>query len=354
MQRMLVIVAVVILVTVSLGVGSLGAHWPFWQRAWQWHASTTGWPATTTGATAVVHGGAPSLALQYHDEPQLGDVAATGTTHALLRAHVNGEVEAWFAAGYAPRSQVDWRGISSLLLVPLYAQLAGENPGLLDKPAGSMLQVWREDRRGAITPRQFFWQLSGMPEGKWRPLNPFNTRAQLLAGPDFARAALRWQPVWPPGSHFEESAVNAQLLALMAASLDGKSFASLLEQRLWSRAATSDAIAMLDHRRGDMAAHCCVRATIDDWLRLALFIAADGDLGGEKLWEPGFLPEMTAASPVHESQGLGFQLSQSDSGNLTMGIATSGRQLLVAPASGTVLLWVGEGEPPPRLSQLLP
>src|SRR5690606_38850018 len=131
-------------------------------------------------------------------------------------------------------------------------------------------------RRGAITPRQLFWQLSGMPAGDFEPLNPFNTRAQLVAGPDFSRAAMRWQPVWPPGSHFEQSAVNAQLLALVAARLQGATFASLLEERLWSRVAAADATVMLDHRRGDMAAHCCVRASIGDWLRLALALAADG------------------------------------------------------------------------------
>ena len=109
------------------------------------------------------------------------------------------------------------------------------------------------------------------------PLNPFSSRAQLAAGPDFSRAAMRWQPVWPPGSHFEESPVNAQLLALVAARLEGVTFAS--------RVAEAPVVARRGRRRlgdagssraGDMAAHCCLRASIGDWLRLALVLAADG------------------------------------------------------------------------------
>jgi len=352
MQRTLVIVALIILVTASLGVGSLAAHWPFWQRGWQWHASATGWPATIAGNRQVLVAGESPLALQIRDEPGFEVVAATGSTQALLRAYGDGRVDAWFAPGVDAGLLVDWRGLSSVVLAPLYAQFVGERPDLLDTPSGAWLPAWSDDRRGAITPRQFFWQLSGMPAREFQPLNPFNSRAQLAAGPDFSRAALRWRPEWPPGSHFEESPVNAQLLALIAASFEGAPFSAVLQKRLWSRIAADEAHVMLDHRRGDVAAHCCLRASIGDWLRLALLLAADGRIGGQELWPPGLLAQLTTASPVHEGYALGFQLPDSESQVL---VATStGRQLMIAPRAGAALLWVGEGDPPPGLARLLP
>jgi len=351
---MLVIVAVTILVTVSLGVGSLAAHWPFWQRAWQWHVSPTGWPESIEGIEQVLHGGDTALVLKVQSHADLAAVANASPTQALLRAHSDGSVDAWFAPGTALQSLVDWRGLSSVVLAPLYAQLLGEHPDLLDTPAGAWLSVWNGDRRGLITPRQLFWQLSGMPEGKFNPLNPFNARAQLAAGPDFGRAALRWQPVWPPGSHFEESPVNAQLLALLAARVDGVPFISVLQNRLWSRIAAGDAYAMLDHRRGDMAAHCCMRAGIGDWLRLGLVLAADGRSGGAQVWPPGFLAQLVAASPVHEGYGLGFQLLEPRPGQQLLVATSAGRQLLISPRTGAVLLWVGAGTPSPELARLLP
>lgn len=354
MQRMLVMVSVTMLVTTSLGVGSLAAHWPFWQRAWQWHASSTGWPEEIKGVTQILKGGESALALKFHDDPGLAAAASTGVTRALLRARGDGRVDAWFAPGLDAHTLLDWRGLSALVLAPLYAQLVDEHPDLLDTPSGAWLPAWSEDRRGAITPRQFFWQLSGMPAGNSAPLNPFNTRAQLSAGPDFTRAALRWQPEWPPGSHFEESPVNAQLLAVLASRIEGAPFIQVLQDRLWSRIAAADAHAMLDHRRGDMAAHCCMRASIGDWLRLALLLAADGRSGGQQLWSPGLLSGLLATSPVHEGYGLGFQLQEAALEQQLLVAASAGRHLVIAPHAGAAILWVGEGLPPPGLARLLP
>jgi CubicO group peptidase (beta-lactamase class C family) len=355
MQRVLVMVGLFFLVTASLGAGVLAAHWPFWQRAWQWHVATTGWPATIDGAAQVVHGGSSALALDIRADADLATVAATASTQALLLARRDGGVKAWFAPGVDAQSMVDGRGLTAVVLAPLFAQLSAGHAGLLDRPVGAWLAEWRkEDRRGPITPRQLFWQLSGMPAGDFTPLNPFNTRAQLSAGPDFTRAALRWQPDWPPGSHFEESPVNAQLLALVAARIDGVPYTEVLQQRLWSRVAAGDALAMLDHRDGDMAAHCCLRASLGDWLRLALLLAADGRHGGTPLWPPGFLAQLATDSAVHEDYGLGFRLLSPHAEQQLLVAATAGRRLMIAPHSAAALLWIGEGEPPPGLARLLP
>jgi Beta-lactamase len=354
MQRVLVIVAVIVLVTASLGVGVLAAHWPFWQRAWQWHVASDGWPAAIDGAVRVLHGSDAALVLDVRADADVARVAAAGSTTALLRAGMDGRVAAWFAPGQDMQSVVDGRGLTAVVLAPIYAQLAGAHPDLFDSPVGAWLAEWSEDRRGAITPRQLFWQLSGMPAGDFSPLNPFSSRAQLASGPDFARAALHLQPVWPPGSHFEESPANAQLLAVVAARIDGASFGDVLQKRLWSRVAARDALAMLDHRGGDVAAHCCLRASVGDWLRLALLLAVDGRNGAAALWPPGFAAELTRASPVHEGYGLGFRLLAPRPDRQLLVAASPGRELIIAPGSATALLWIGAGAPPPGLAQLLP
>ncbi|MEJ0098919.1 MAG: serine hydrolase [Pseudomonadota bacterium] len=352
MQRVVLILAVTVLVTGSLGAGVLAAHWPFWQRAWQWHVAPTGWPSSMPGAVQVLHGGAGARVLDVHVDEGLA-AAIPANTQALLRAHADGRVDAWFAPGQDIHSLVDGRDLSALVLTPLFLQLASEHQGLLDAPLGAWLPQWKEDRRGPITPRQLFWQISGLPARHFTPLNPFRARAQLASGPDFAYAALRWKPVWPPGSHFEASPVNAQLLALTAAAVAGTPFKSLLQEKLWTKVAVADAYAMLDHRGGDIAAHCCLRASLGDWLRLGLLLAADGRGDGARLWPAGSLGEKLAASPIHPGQGLGFDLLPRSGGQLLVATGT-GRQLLIDPATATVLLWVGEGAPPPGLARLLP
>ncbi len=178
MQRVVLILAVTVLVIGSLGAGILAAHWPFWQRAWQWHVAPTGWPVRIPGAVQVLHGGERALALDVRTDADIMAAASPGT-QALLRAHSDGHVDAWFAPGTDVNSLVDGRGLTAVVLAPLFAQLASEQPGLLDTPAGAWLPQWKEDRRGPITPRQLFWQLSGLPARSFTPLDPFSARAQL-------------------------------------------------------------------------------------------------------------------------------------------------------------------------------
>jgi CubicO group peptidase (beta-lactamase class C family) len=353
MQRALVMLVVFLLVLVSLGIGVVSAHWPFWHRAWQWQVAANGWPTELPGATRVLQGGDAALPLKVREDASLAAVAATASTQALLVAGANGEVQAWFAPGMDAASAVDGRGLTALLLTPLFAQLVNERAGLLDQPVGALLPEWRADTRGAITARQLFWQLSGMPAKRLVPLNPFNARAQLAAGPDFSRTALGWKTNWPAGSHFEESPVNAQLLAMVVAAAQGAPFVDGV-QRLWSQFAADEAKVMLDHRGGEAAAHCCLRASLADWARLGLLIAGNGRGRDGLLWQPGFLDQAATPSPVHEGYGLGFGVRSLSGGHKLLTASSPGRQLLLAPHAGIAVLWVGEGAAPAGLDSLLP
>lgn len=351
MQRLLVTLTVTVLVAVSLGVGALAANWPFWRRAWQWHAAAGGWPAQLVGPQQRVRGGQAALPLTFQQDETLAGVAATASTQLLLQASADGQVRAFFGPGWDEAAAVDGRDLSPLVLAPLLAVLAEQAPGLLDAPIGARLAAWRDSPRGLITSRQLFWQLSGLPAAAGQWLNPFAAAAQLHAGPDFTRAALHWRATYPPGTHFEVSPVNAQLLAMVAGQAGGAPYAQVLEQRLWSRFAADEAWLLLDHRRGAAAAHCCLRASVGDWLRLGLLLAADGRSGEARLWEPGFLAELFRESPVHSGFGLGFEVLGSPRRLLAAGSA--GRRLVIDPDGHAVLLWVGEGQPPGGMEQLL-
>lgn len=352
MQRVLLILTVIVVVAASLGVGALAAHWPFWHRAWQWQQAPDEWPEVLAGPVRVLRAAANVGPLELNPDAGLEAIAASTTTQVLARATPDG-IGVWFAPGHDQETMVDGRGLTAVLLPPLFAILEMRHPGMLDAPVGHFVEEWSQDQRGAITPRQFLWQLSGLPAGDFNPLNPFSARAQLASGPDFTRAALRWRLVWPPGSHFEESPVNAQLLALVAARAEQTGFAELVEQLLWTQAAGSPARMILDHRRGHAAAHCCFTASVADWLRLAALLANDGAHGGGQLWEPGFLEQMATASPVNEGHGLGFALRTRPDGEPLLVLEHPGRSLIIAPRSRGALLWIGAGEPPAGLASLL-
>ncbi len=294
-----------------------------------------------------------ALPLQFNADPVPVAAATAASTRMLLVADADGHGSAFLAPGYTTTSVVDGRGLAAGLLAPLYGLLVQRQAGLLDAAIGTHVTRWRDDPRGAITPRQLLWQLSGFPAGEWLPLNPASYRAQLISGPDFDRAARHWQQTWPAGSHLETSSGNAQVLAMVAARVSDMPYVSVLEQQLWSQLAAGDAVAMLDHPRGSMAAHCCMRATAADWLRLGLLLADGGSVGSRQLLPAGFLDQLLADSPVHPGYGLGFRITEHPVAGRVLELETAGRVLLVAPALRRALLWIGRGNPPAERYRLL-
>jgi hypothetical protein len=317
MQRVVVILAVILLVVASLGVGALAAHWPFWRRAWQWQAAVGDWPSQLSGPHVVVRGGGGAPLDFTAASPDLAAIAGKARTQLLLR--IRGDVaDAWYASGFTELTPVDGRGLTPLVLEPLFAQMQTRHAGLLDQPIGAWLEAWRQDQRGGLTPRDLFAQLDhqALTRAAFAPLNPFESAAQLASGPDFHRAALAAYGVPALPAPATRPMAAAQLLASVAAAAQGSTFVQALETQLWSGLATGDATLLLDRRRGNAAAHCCLHARAADWLRLGLRLGAAG------------------------------------SGDLRV-VRTDGRALLVAPGSGAVL-WVGVGEAPSGLEMLLP
>lgn len=318
MQRGVVIVAVILLVTASLAVGALTAHWPFWRRAWAWHEAGSLWPEQLAGPRALLRGGAAPWELA-PATVELATAASAAQTQLLLR-HRAGVTEAWMGPGASADVPVDGRGLSVLVLPLLFDALERRRPGLIDQPVGAWLDAWRQDQRGAITPRELLARIAGGigERPRFPALNPFASTAQLASGPDFTQAALAvYKPAVPDVPDMLPVAA-AQLLATVASIAEGADLATVLERELWSGMAAHDATLLLDHRRGAAAAHCCVAARAPDWLRLGLQLgAATPDSGWPRTW------------------------------------ATSGRLLLVSPDGASALFWVGEGRPPSGLETLL-
>ncbi len=313
MQRVLVIVAAIVLVVASLGVGALAANWPFWRRAWAWHAADGAWPAQLPGPRMQVRGGdVPPLQFESPAD-ELAAVAGGADTQVLLRVR-DGVADGWFAPGFDARSIVDGRGLSVLVLEPLFAALEAQESGLRHGPVGAWLTEWRQDARGALTPDAL---LDLVAAGIDRPpaptpLNPFSGRAHLASGPGFRSAALA---AFAPTDRGDRRAAAAQLLVEVAAESREVAFADLLRQ-FWPGVAGHDASLLLDRRRGTPAVHCCIEAAAVDWLRLGLLQSRS------------------------EEPAAAWRVLRSD-----------GRVLVAAP--GSALLWVGEGAAPSGLEMLL-
>jgi CubicO group peptidase (beta-lactamase class C family) len=342
MQRVLLVIVLLLLLAASLAVGTLAAAWPFWTRALAWHSAPDGWPGTLPGPVRELRPAAASPRLDFHVDPTLAADAAASGAQVLLVADGPSTVRAYFAAGYDEHGIVDGRGLAPGLLPLVYAALEQDHPGLLDQPLGQHLAEWSGHARGAITRRQLLWARGGLAGAPQRPWNLFSPQAQLLAGPDFMRAALAVRQEFPAGTTYTPSPANAQLLALLASRLTSRPYADLLESVLWQRAAADVARATLDHPRGEIAAHCCIGASAGDWLRVALLLAQSGRSGPGALLPASALAQISRDHPVNPGQGLVWRVERQDDSELLL-LESEGRLLAAAPASGRALFWLGEG-----------
>jgi CubicO group peptidase (beta-lactamase class C family) len=249
-----------------------------------------------------------------------------------------------YGAGWDANSPLQGASLTELVVLALYGHQRLADPDLLDQPVGRLLSEWRGEPRGEITPRQLFWQLSGLKALPFSPFNPFSDRARLAFGPNFDRAALGFPSAYPPGSHFEATPANAQILGAVIARARGERLVELAERELWVPLGAGQATVALDRLAGDMAAHCCLAARARDWLRLARLLADDGRIGPRHLWPAGFVAEIAAASPVHPGYGLGVVVTRGSGGETLLWGQTAGRLLLAVPERHLAAVWFSEAE----------
>lgn len=114
--------------------------------------------------------------------------------------------------------------------------------------------------------------------------NPFGPLARLhFQGLDAMVAGLTMDPT--PSDVFNYQNVNTALLGAVLERAYGRPLESLLSEKIWLPAGAADAIWRKPSAAGSVSAYCCIYATARDWLRIGLFLAANGSP------EMPFLPE---------------------------------------------------------------
>lgn len=197
------------------------------------------------------------------------------------------------------------RAMTRSLIPPLVAiAIQDGSIGSLDDPAERYIPEWRGDPRGQITIRQLLQNTSGLenPALAGDP-DPNNKNNRLSLGGNMRKGALRFGLEDEPGTFFQLSNANAQLLGVILEAATGEDYEAYLERKLWSPLGAGEAVFYMDSPGGMPAVYCCFRATPRDWLRYGAALARDGLVGGERLWPAGWVAEMTAPGPTYPNYG---------------------------------------------------
>jgi CubicO group peptidase (beta-lactamase class C family) len=119
-----------------------------------------------------------------------------------------------------------------------------------------------------------------------------------------------------PGTRWNYSTGETNLVGALVAAAEGKPLAQLLSERIWSRAGMeADAFWALDQGGREMGG-CCVSATLRDWGRIGLLALEDGQLGGERIVPEDWFAEAVVkqAETGVPNEGYGFLWWTQDDG----------------------------------------
>lgn len=119
-----------------------------------------------------------------------------------------------------------------------------------------------------------------------------------------------------PGTHWNYSTGETNLVGALVAAAEGRPLADLLSERIWSRAGMEqDAVWALDQGGREMGG-CCVSATLRDWGRIGLMALEDGELGGQRIVPDDWFAQAVVkqAETGEPGEGYGFQWWTQDDG----------------------------------------
>jgi len=323
MRRILTILTAVVLLVVSMAIGTLAADLPFWRRAMQLPRSADApyLPVTTIGAEGSADAAQPAPADGVDRELLESSVARA--RDAGVRALLVARGGKLLLARYFGVDDEHTLLPAGLIARPLAAMAVGSalrgDSAALDAPVSKYLTEWDEDPRGRITLRQLLEDTSGLETGgdtrallRRSPWDDFGSLpafatskgVRLVLGNDFASTALRFRLDHEPGGFHHRSPANTQLAALIVERLTSTPYETFVEESLWRPVGAGRAELAMDRRAGMPAAHCCWRATAPDIMRVVNLLANRGAVDGRPVLPPEWVNEMTRPSRVNADGGM--------------------------------------------------
>jgi len=325
MRRVLTFLTAAVLLLVSLGIGVFTADLPFWKRALQLPLPADGayLPVASIGAAGTSPAQEAAPAIDAFDalvvEESVNRAQRAGTRALLVTYRGRLAIERYFltddAGSLLPAALV----ARPLAAMAVGVALSQGRIASLNTPVARYLPEWDDEPRGKITVRQLLEETSGLETGgdisgllyrsPWEDLAGLPAFAtskgvRMLLGNDFESSALGFSLEHEPGGFYNLSPANTQLAAVIVERATGVPFEAYVDEHVWRAVGGGHAHLQLDRRAGMPAAHCCLRATARDMLRVLNLLGTDGVHAGNAVLPPGWVAEMTRASRVNAETGM--------------------------------------------------
>lgn len=254
--------------------------------------------------------------------------AAKYGSHALLVVQ-DGKLQLEWYAPHWERSRMTQSQSMHKTLVGLLVGVAIDEGriGSVQEAVSKYITEWRGDPRGAITIEQMLTMSSGLSQGGFS-MNPLSLGMRWLNSGHSMQPLLEMPLVKPPGTRYEYRDINTELLGVILSRAWGRSYSSILRDKLWLPMGGERARVHTDSPGGRAYTSCCLGAPALDWARIGLVLLGRGEANGRRIVSSGWVEQMTRPSLTSRRYGYQTWLGYDDpmlpptGGGSTGGIAT--------------------------------
>lgn len=113
-----------------------------------------------------------------------------------------------------------------------------------------------------------------------------------------------------PGSIYEYSNANGELVAPVLARATGKSYGDWISESVLKPLGAKGGEVFVNRPGGTAHSGCCILLPADTYFRLALLVLNDGVWEGERLLPEGYVKKMSTHSTTNEQVGMGLYMGQ--------------------------------------------
>lgn len=168
----------------------------------------------------------------------------------------------------------------------------------VDDPAANYIEEWAGDERRHITIRQMLQQSSGID------FPGFPAVIDMTIGDKLAQITFEQGVLAPPGSQFDYTNINPEVLGILLQRVSGMSYADYLAQNLWRHVSDDDATVLLDtEATRTPRTFCCLDTTARAWLRIGLLHLNHGRIGDRQLVPEQWMRDIITPSAQNPNYG---------------------------------------------------
>jgi CubicO group peptidase (beta-lactamase class C family) len=262
------------------------------------------------GAPASTLPAATSSAISAEALAEAEAYAAANNSLAFLVIHKGKLVAEQYFGGADSQTLI----VSKSLAKPITALAMGRAIKLgkiksLDQQASDFITEWKGKPQEEITIRQLLGMRSGLLAQGFS-MEEMNIWSRTYLHPYHEEIIVADYPLTDkPGSIYEYSNANGELIALILERATGRRYAEFIGTEVLKPIGAPGGKVWVNREGGLAHSGCCALLPAQAWARMAMLVADDGVWEGQRLLPEGYVTEMKTSTEVSPWYGLGLWLA---------------------------------------------